>query len=190
MASLIERAFTIAAADSRRRTMPELKHELQSSVRDKRLLALVRIRQQIERSGLRTGYFSLAEPLTLDPDSTCRWQATIVIGEFIETRPDKVWRVARELGQSTKPDIRMAASTLLLEHLLQYYPARMGALFEEELRACNHRLASAISCCGNFGRTSSAKTRIQQVIKLAKQRSDRRVQPRAQRTRRGRSAGL
>ena len=165
--------------------MQELKQELRSSIRDKRLLALVRIRQQIERSGLRTSYFSLAEPLTLDPDSTCRWQATIVIGEFIETQPDKVWRVARELGQSPKPDIRVAASTVLLEHLLQYYPARMGALFEEQLRTCNHRLASAISSCGNFGRTSSAKKRIQRVIKLAKQRSNTGMQPTAQRTRRG-----
>src|SRR4030095_14183437 len=121
MASVIRRVFDSIASDPQRRTIRYLRNELQHPVRDRRLLALVRIRRQIERYGLRRGYFSLVEPLTLDPDSNCRWQATIVIGEFIESQPDEVWRVARALAQSRKADIRMAASTVLLEHLLEHY---------------------------------------------------------------------
>jgi hypothetical protein len=186
MASLIERIFAIVAADPRWRTIQELKGELESTIRDKRLLALVRIRRQMERSGLRTSYFSLAEHLTLnDPDSTCRWQATIFIGEFIGTQPDRVWCFARAMEQSVKADIRMAAATVLLEHLLQHYPARMGSLFEKELRTENRRLASAISSCGNFGDTNGAKRRIQRVIELAKQQSNTGMQPTAQKARHG-----
>jgi hypothetical protein len=173
MASLIERIFAIVGADPRWRTIQELKGELESTIRDRRLLALVRIRRQMERRGLRSSYFTLAEHLTVDdPDSTCRWQATIVIGEFIGTQPDRVWGKARVLGQSVKADIRMAASKVLLEHLLEHYPVRMGFLFEKELKTGNRRLASAISSCGNFGDTNGAKRRIQKVIELAKQRSN------------------
>ena len=168
MASLINRVSAVVAADPRRRTIQDLREELHSPIRDMRLRALVRIRKEIERSGLRNSYFNLAEPLTLDPDSNCRWQATIVIGEFIETQPDRVWRVARALGQSAKADVRVASSTVLLEHLLQHYPTRMASLFERELMSGDRRLASAISFCGNLGKTDSAKRRIQTVIKLAK----------------------
>jgi len=184
MASLISRAFESAAADPRVRTIRDLRSELQGAVRDRRLLALVRVRQQIERNGLRNGYFSLVEPLTFDPDSNCRWQATLVIGEFIETQPDKVWKVARELGRSAKADIRMAAATVLLEHLLEHYPSRMGSLFEKELKLGDRSLASAISFCANFGKTSVAKKQIQRVIAQAKERSNKGMQPTAHRTRR------
>jgi len=64
-------------------------------------------------TGVRDSYFALATPLTVDPDSTCRWQATIIVGEFIEKEPDRVWQVARQLGKSSKADIRMASSTVL-----------------------------------------------------------------------------
>jgi hypothetical protein len=184
MTSLINRAFESALADPRPRTIRDLRDELQNPVRDRRLLALVRIRRQIERDGVRRGYFSLVEPLTLDPDSNCRWQATIIIGEFIETHPDKVWRVARALGRSAKADIRMAASTVLLEHLLERYPSRMGSLFKKELKRQDHRFASAISSCGNFGKTSAAKREIQRVIDLAKERSHKGMQPTARKMRR------
>ena len=128
MATLISRIFDQVAAIQKPPPLRQLRPDLQSARRDTRLIALVTMRKLIDSFGLRNSYFATAEPLTVDPDSTCRWQATIIIGEFIETQPDRVWQVARSLGNSRKADIRMAASTVLLEHLLEYHPTQMCAL--------------------------------------------------------------
>jgi hypothetical protein len=61
----------------------------------------------------------------------------------------------------------------------------MRALFEKELKTCNHRLASAISSCSNFGTTIAAKRRIQLVIDVATERSNPGMQPTAHKARRG-----
>jgi len=155
-------------------------------MRDMRLRALARIRKQIKTTGLRDRCFELAQRLTIDPDSTCRWQATIIIGEFIETDPDRVWQVARQLGTSAKSDIRMASATVLLEHLLQYHTARMGPLFRAELRLGDPRFAHAVASCWNFGSGRTVR-RIQRVIDEANQRSNKALQPSSRARRKGKS---
>jgi hypothetical protein len=130
-------------------------------------VALVRIRRQIEATGQRKGYFDLATKVTQDRDRTCRWQATIVIGEFIEADPERVWRVAKTLATSPNADIRMAAATVLLEHLLEFHTAEMVPRFRAALRSGDRRFASAVSFCSNFG---NARTRagIPRIIDEAK----------------------
>ena len=98
--TLLNRIDKLIEADPRPRSIRELRRQLRSTTRDTRLVALTRMRKQIEATGLRKGYFELAKAITMDSDSTCRWQATIIIGEFIETAPDRVWPVARQLGMS------------------------------------------------------------------------------------------
>ena len=164
---LLYRIDRLVEADPRPRSIIELRTQLRSKSRDIRLTALARIRKQIETSGLRQGYFNLAQALTLDTDSTCRWQATIIIGEFIEKYPGRVWRVARELGASRNKDIRAAASTVLLEHLLQYHPKKMLKLFREELKQGNSRFARAVAGCWNFGRGASEQ-QIEKVLEEAR----------------------
>ena len=183
MSSLLLRINRLVDADPKRLSIRELSRQLRSATRDKRLLALVRMQKQIQATGLPDSYLDLAKPLTIDPDSTCRWQATIIVGEFIVQEPDRVWQLARQLGKSPKADIRMASSTVLLEHLLEYHTTRMSALFLAELELGDRRFAHAVASCWNFG-NGRTKRRIQGIIDEATRRSNEALQPtsRARRT--------
>ena len=166
MADVLQRALQTIDADSRFRTLRELRAELRSPDRDRRVTALRRIRRQIETMGLRPSYFDLARRHVDERDSTCRWQATIVIGEFIETEPDKVWPIALKLAKSANPDIRMASTRVLLEHLLEYHPTTMIPRFKAELATGSRRFKKAVAFCANFG-DSRSRARIQKVIDVA-----------------------
>jgi hypothetical protein len=166
MTTLLRRVRRLVDADPNPRSFRELRLQLRSSVRDTRLTALVRVRKQIEITGLRDNYLTLVEPLAVDPDSTCRWQATAIVGEFIKTEPDRVWQVARVLGKSRNADIRMASSTLLPEHLLQHHTISMTKLVRSELELGDPRFAAAVASCWNFG-NGRKKRQIQEVIDQA-----------------------
>lgn len=188
MSSLLLRIDRLIDADPKRRSIGELRRQLRSTTRDNRLAALARIRKQIHATGLQDGYFALAKPLTVDPDSTCRWQATIVVGEFIEKEPDRVWQVARQLGKSSKADIRTASSTVLLEHLLQYHTPRMASRFLAELDLGDLRFAKAVASCWNFG-SGPTKRRIQRIIDEAARRANEALQPTSRKARRQKTKG-
>src|SRR5687768_17399243 len=160
MATVLRRASEVIEADPRYRSLSALRAELNSRNRDRRVTALMRIRKQIESRGLRPSYFELASRHVLEPDSTCRWQATVVIGEFIEASPDRVWPIARELAMSANADIRMASTTVLLEHLLEYHPSKMIPLFRAELSSGNRRFKKSLAGCWNCG-NSRNRARIQ-----------------------------
>jgi hypothetical protein len=148
---------------------------LKSPNRDRRVEALVRIRLQIEETGPRAGYLSIARRHLEDGDSTCRWQATIVVGEYVETRAEQVWAVARRLATSSIKDIRVAASTVLLEHLLEYRPRSMVRRIEAELAIGNPRFRESVAMCWNFNRGRSGQ-KVQELIDRVK-RSNIRLHP-------------
>jgi hypothetical protein len=68
MTRLLRRVRRLVDADPSPRSFRALRHQLRSSVRDTRLTALVRVRKQIEITGLRDNYLTLVEPLAVDPD--------------------------------------------------------------------------------------------------------------------------
>jgi hypothetical protein len=160
----VQRAFREVEADPRTRSLHELRSELHARDRDRRVRALVRIRRQIETAGLRRGYFALARRHVAEPDSTCRWQATIVIGEYIPSEPAQVWVVAKALAKSSVADVRMACATVLLEHLLEFHPATMIPKCEAEL--ADVRFRKTLGACSNFGR-GGARRRIQRLLERA-----------------------
>jgi len=88
-----------------------------------RLLALFVMRRQTAEQRLDVDYLELAKSLIEDENNDCRWQALIVIGEFIPADPEAVWRVVARYGVSDDPDMRMAVATVLLEHLIELFPA-------------------------------------------------------------------
>ena len=92
-----------------------------------RLLALVLARRRIKLGESPTAYFELARNLIRDPDNNCRWQAVVVVGESLDTKPEAVWEVVKEFGDDPDEDVRAAIATCLLEHLLErdfdrYFP--------------------------------------------------------------------
>ena len=84
-------------------------------------MSLLLMRKQIREKGLRTAYFDLARKMVEDTTNNCRWQALIVIGEFIETDPEAVWPVVCRYGVSEDDDMRAGVATVLLEHLLEHH---------------------------------------------------------------------
>jgi hypothetical protein len=81
-----------------------------------------------------------------------RWQAIIAVGEFIETEPEQIWAFILRWGSAHDPDLRMAISTCLLEHLLeQHFDNFIGRV---EQRVHDDRLfADMVSRCWKFGKS-------------------------------------
>src|SRR6185436_20659369 len=67
-----------------------------------------------------------------------RWQAIIAVSEFIEAEPEAVWSFARKWGAHPDNDLRMAISTCVLEHLLEYHFDAFISRVEEPAKADQH----------------------------------------------------
>jgi len=65
-------------------------------------------------------FFDIAKSLVADKNNDIRWQALIVIGEYIPegTKNDDIWDLIERLCGID--DMQNALSTVLLEHLLEY----------------------------------------------------------------------
>src|SRR5215471_16515338 len=88
--------------------MSELELMCRSSRADDRLFALVLRRRDCDAGNLDPEFRRLATGLLPDHNNDVRWQAAIVIGEFIDTAPDHVWDVIVKFGDSPDPDMRTA----------------------------------------------------------------------------------
>src|SRR5437870_5080329 len=98
--------------------MSELELMCRSSRSDDRLFALVLMRRECDAGNIDAKFLQLATDLLAEKDPDCRWQSAIVISEFIDTAPEKVWDVIVRYSDSDDPDLRTAIGTVLLEHLL------------------------------------------------------------------------
>ena len=109
-------------------------------------------------------YFSLAKRMIDDPDNDCRWQAIIIVGEFIETHPSGVWKVVVRYGRSEDDDMRSAVATVLLEHLLEYhfqtfFPRVKRETFRSPL------FADTLARCSAFGQAKRNWQKVERVLK-------------------------
>ncbi len=129
----------------------ELRRMTTSEDRNARLSALFLMRKQIGQGTLRRGYFDLARGLIDDEDNDCRWQAMIVIGEFIEDEPESVWEVLKEYGEHEDDDMRTAVGTVLLEHFIEHHRKRYLPRAKRLARR-SKRFAEALNMCWDFTR--------------------------------------
>jgi hypothetical protein len=98
---------------------------------DKKLLALLTIRKKLENNASRDfSYFTLSKEFLSSTDNDCKWQSFIIIGVFMETRPDDCWQIIINHGDSNDQDTRAAVATILLEHYFETNPQ----LFDERFR--------------------------------------------------------
>jgi len=103
---------------------------LASADSDKRLLAAFIIRRKIETSdGPMEQYFEAVKEMIDDADSDCKWQAFIIIGEFLRSKPYDCWQIILEYGDSSNPDTRAAVATVLLEHFFEQNPDLFDEIF-------------------------------------------------------------
>ena len=131
-----------------------------------RLKALFLMRKQL-RNGRPRRYLALAKRLVADPDKNCRWQALIVVGEFIRSNPEAVWKVICRRGVSADKDMRAGVATVLLEHLLEHHFSSFFPRVRTRVKKGSWRLADTLSSCLPFGR---AKSRWHEVKALLQER--------------------
>lgn len=110
-----------------------------------------------------------------DSDNGCRWQATIVVGEFIESHPAEVWEVVCEHGDSPDEDMRDAMATCLLEHLLEYHFDWVLPKLRERITIGHRMLADTLHRCWPMGDVEARWGEVDQLLieigELAKPRS-------------------
>lgn len=142
------------------------KSNLTSSENDIRLSTLYNLREEIAKNGLTDEIFELALNQISDSDNECRWQAIIIIGEFLKSKQAEIWKVIMTYGSSTDDDMRMAIACILLEH---YFEENID-LFENkisemtfEISNGNKNLKKTLSYC-NF--SFDDKKHIEQIDKL------------------------
>ena len=127
-------------------SVSELERMCSAADADTRLRGLFLVRRQIDELGPHPEYLELGRTRIDDPDNDCRWQALIVVGEFIETAPEIVWEVAQTYGQSEDDDMRMGVACVLLEHLLDQHELRYRSQVDE-LASQSPLFAETLSIC-------------------------------------------
>ena len=96
----LDRVWKVTKRQYKHFSRDELAVMIDSSVANTRLFALLLMLKQIKEGDLPEDYFDLAQRLISDPDNNCRWQSLFVVSELIETKPDLVWKIISEYGDS------------------------------------------------------------------------------------------
>ena len=108
-----------------------------------------------------------------DGEQDPRWQAIIEVGEYIKTNPDEVWSFAAHWGCHEQDDLRMAITTCLLEHLLEYH---FGLIFPrvEQLSHRDSFFADTFCSCWKFGESTRPENsaRVNRLKDKIRQRLD------------------
>jgi hypothetical protein len=81
-----------------------------------------------------------------------RWQAIIAVSEFIEAEPELVWSFGRKWGAHPDDDLRMAISTCVLEHLLEFHFDAFISRVEEAAKV-DRLFSKTVSNCWKFGQS-------------------------------------
>ena len=144
-------------------SIAELSRLLKSRHADVRLHTLFKIREQL-KTNPHTGYFVLAKRLINDGDNDCRWQAIIIVGEYIHTHPDVVWQIIVRYGGSKDNDLRMAIATVLLEHLLEYHFQRFF-IRAKRLAFQSSFFADTLSHSGGFIRVAEDRQKFKRLLR-------------------------
>jgi hypothetical protein len=86
-------------------------------------------------------------------ESDPRWQAIMLIEDFIEEEPDSIWPFILRWGVNHDEDLRTAIGVLLLEDLLEHHFARFFPLVEEATRR-NSNFANTFRKCWKLGQAA------------------------------------
>lgn len=129
-----------------------------------RLKSLYLIRKQILGGKQFISYLQIAKKLIKDSDNDCRWQAIIVVGEFLKNSPQEVWKVICQFGVSEDDDMRTAIATILLEHLLEIYYTQYFPLLKSKILKGSPLLADTLSLCWHIGEGRSHKREIKSLV--------------------------
>ena len=135
-----------------------------------RLRALKAIREQISVRKKR-GFLKLAVKEMRDQNETCRWQAAIILGEFIETDLDTVWRIVRKYAHSPDRNTRTAIATVLVEHMFQLRFPEMKLRLIDAIRSGDSAVADMVKDMWRFGEAEEKWSEIETLLDTAARNS-------------------
>jgi hypothetical protein len=119
------------------------------------------IRRQL-REGHPRAYLRLAQGAVGDPNNRCRWQALIVVSEFIEHEPRAVWSTVDQYATGDA-DMRMAVTVLLLEELLaRDFQAHFPEVAKRVRNGAGHFKAMLPGC---WGLTAAQQRRVNSLVR-------------------------
>ncbi len=139
-----------ALAWPRREPLAGIKAMLAGRSHARHLLAFRLMLRQL-RGGQPSIYFDLARPFVDEDSRDCRWQALVVCGEYIATRPGDVWALVAEHGPAQDEDLRTGVATVLLEHLLEHDFERYFPRVASAVRRGATGLAHTLRLCWGLG---------------------------------------
>ncbi len=84
-----------------------------------------------------------------------RWQAIIVVSEFLTTAPEALWPFTLRWGSHPDDDLRMAIATCVLEHLLEHHFDLLIARVETAAMA-SPEFADTVLSCSKFGQAAES----------------------------------
>jgi hypothetical protein len=148
--NILKKTLDAAKQVRREYSVSELTSLSKSNDARERLFALAIMRRQIKYCDSAV-HFGMARPLIRDSDNNCRWQALVLISEFLESDPAKVWSIVREFGNSEDEDMRMGVATLLLEHLLEIDFKTYFTKVRDEIKSGKRRFINTLELCSCFG---------------------------------------
>lgn len=130
-----------------------------------RLRCVHTARRLLSDRGKRRGYLELGKKLLRDRSSDVRWQAAILIGEFIEEKPELVWTVTHNCVTNADDDLKDALACVLLEHLLEHHFDVIFPLVEREIVKGNSDLLDVLSRCWPFGQAEGKWPKVNRLLK-------------------------
>lgn len=141
-----------------------LEDTLRRGTCDEKIAALKGMRTQI-MNGEPAHFFDLAKGHIGDCNREVRWQAIIVIGEYIPVgiRNEEIWNLVIQYS-GVDDDMQQALATVLLEHLLEYdYDCTIKRI-ATAASDWNTTLRDVLERCWRFGQSDTQWRRVEQII--------------------------
>ncbi len=88
-----------------------------------------------------------------------RWRLFSLLGEFIETDPDRLWAIVERWGCARSRDLRSAVGVYILEHLLEHHFGRTFPQVRRLLESNQRRFAFTVRCCYRLGQAAQPRNR-------------------------------
>lgn len=141
-----------------------LKKVLSSGSDEEKIAAFKSMRRQIA-DGEPTVFFDLAKDHVTDRNSDVRWQAIIVLGEYIPSgrRNEDIWNFIVQCC-GIDDDMQDALATILLEHLLEYDVHRTIDRIKAAPPQKAAPLLDVLERCWQFGQPESTWRQVREIL--------------------------
>ena len=137
--------------ETKRIPLAKLRAMTASANADRRLLAIMLMQKQTSHRKIEP-YLTIGREMIEDADNDCRWQALILVGEYIQTKPKLVWETVKRYGISDDDDLRAGVACVLLEHLMEHHPRYRPQA--KRISSKSKQFADTLSTCWDFNEGS------------------------------------